>query len=151
MSETTKKIGITAGSFDLTHSGHYLMFQECRNQCDYLIVCLQTDPTIDRPEKNKPIQSIFERFTQLSACKYIDQIIVYETEADLLSILSSVEFDVRFIGYDWKGKNYTGRELEGMTDKVVYNSRNHKYSTTDLRKRVADAEGKRDKNEIRRN
>lgn len=134
------KIGITAGSFDCTHAGHYLMFEECRNKCDHLIVCLQTDPSLDRDTKNKPVQSLFERYLQLKACKFIDEIIVYETEDDFYNILSSINYHIRFVGADWEGKKYTGFDIPGMDDKIVFNSRNHGYSTTSLRQRVHDAE-----------
>jgi len=140
MDKTDIKIGITAGSFDCTHAGHYLMFEECRNQCDYLIVCLQTDPSIDREQKNKPVQSVFERFLQLKSCKFVDEIIVYETEDDFSNILSSMKYHIRFIGADWKDKKYTGCDIPGMSEKVVFNTRNHGYSTTSLRQRIHDAE-----------
>jgi glycerol-3-phosphate cytidylyltransferase len=133
-------IGVTAGSFDLTHAGHYLMIEECKGQCDYLIVFLQTNPHIDRPDKNTPVQSTHERYLQVRACKYIDEVIVYETEADLYNLLCSVKFDKRFIGSDWEGKPYTGHNIPGMISKVVFNSRNHGFSTSNLRKRVYEAE-----------
>ena len=133
-------IGITAGSFDLCHAGHYLMFEECKNYCDYLIVCLQTDPTTDRPDKNKPIQSVFERYLQLKSCKFVEEIIVYESEDDFYNILSSMKYDVRFIGSDWKGKEFTGHDIEGMDERVKFNSRNHGYSTSSLRQRIFESE-----------
>lgn len=133
-------IGVTAGSMDLTHSGHFMMFEECKSQCDYLIVFLQTNPNIDRQNKNTPVQSITERFMQVRACKFVDEIIVYETEADLHALLSSVKFDKRFIGADWFGKEFTGHDIPGMIDKTVFNSRNHSYSTSSLRTRVQKAE-----------
>jgi glycerol-3-phosphate cytidylyltransferase len=134
------EIGITAGSFDLTHAGHYLMFEECKSQCDYLIVCLQTDPTIDRAAKNKPVQSINERYLQLRACKYIDEVIVYETEEDLYNLFCSLHYTKRFIGADWQGKPFTGHDINGMNEKIVFNSRNHKFSSSELRKRVYESE-----------
>lgn len=133
-------IGITAGAMDLTHAGHYLMFEECKKECDYLIVFLQTNPNIDRPGKNIPVQTLFERFQQVRSCRFVDEVIVYETEEDLYNLLCSVKFDKRFIGSDWKGKKYTGHDIPGMTDKVVFNSRNHGYSTSNLRSRVYHAE-----------
>jgi glycerol-3-phosphate cytidylyltransferase len=133
-------IGVTAGSFDLTHAGHYLMFEESRGQCDYLIALLQTNPNIDRQEKNVPVQSTHERYLQLRACKYIDEVIVYETEQDLYNLLCSIKFDKRFIGADWEGKPYTGFDIPGMTEKVVFNSRNHAFSTSSLRDRVYRAQ-----------
>jgi len=132
-------IGFTAGSFDLMHTGHILMFEECKTQCDYLIVGLQTDPTIDRPgTKNKPVQSIFERFMQLRSNQHIDEVIVYESEQDLYNLLSSIKIDKRFIGADWKNKKFTGWDITGH--QVVYNSRNHKFSTSNLRDRIFKAE-----------
>lgn len=133
-------IAVTAGSFDLFHSGHILMLEEAKNQCDHLTVLLQTNPNIDRPDKNIPIQSLHERFLQLRSCKYVDEIIVYETEDDLYTLLSSIKFDKRFIGADWEGKAYTGYDISGMTEKVIFNSRNHKFSSSNLRERVLNAE-----------
>ncbi len=133
-------IGITAGSFDLTHAGHFLMFEECKGQCDYLIVCLQTNPNLDRPDKNIPVQSTHERYLQVRACKYVDEVVVYETEQDLYNLFCSIKFDKRFIGADWEGKPYTGYDIPGMSQKVVFNSRNHGFSTSNLRKRVYEAE-----------
>lgn len=136
-----KIIGITAGSMDLLHLGHIIMLEECKEQCDYLIICLQTNPTIDRPDsKNKPIQSVFERYMQLRACKYIDQIIVYETESELYNILSTIKFDKRFIGADWIGKEFTGKDIS--KGEIIYNERNHKFSTTELRQRICKAGNK---------
>lgn len=137
---TDAVIGVTAGSFDLTHAGHYLMFEECKGQCDYLIVLLQTNPHLDRPDKNIPVQSTHERYLQVRSCKYIDEVIVYETEADLYNLLCSIKYDKRFIGSDWEGKPYTGYDIPGMTQKVVFNSRNHGFSTSSLRDRVYRAE-----------
>lgn len=116
-----------------------LMFKECKMYCDYLIVGLQSDPTLDRQEKNKPIQSLEERKTQLEAVRYIDQVVIYDTEADLYELLSKnkLGIDVRIIGEDWKGKKFTGHDLPLVT---VFNSRTHSYSTSNLRERVAKAE-----------
>lgn len=136
----SKIVGVTAGSFDLTHAGHYLMFEECKNQCDHLIVFLQTNPNIDRPTKNMPVQSIYERFQQVRACRFVDEIIVYETEDDLYNLLVAVKYDKRFIGADWMDKQFTGYDIPGMANKVVFNSRNHSYSTSNLRERVYHAE-----------
>ena len=136
MKEEKKRIGITFGAFDLTHAGHYLMFKEAKKHCDFLIVGLQSDPSIDRKSKNKPIQSLKEREIQLESCKYIDKIVHYNTESDLVKILKKIKPDVRIIGADWKGKNYTGL---GLPIKIIFNSRNHNFSTTNLRKRVIDA------------
>lgn len=131
------KIGITFSSFDLFHSGHVAMLKEAKANCDYMMVGLQTDPTIDRPEKNKPIQSTFERYVQLEGCKYIDQIIPYETEKDLVDILLTYDIDVRFIGEEYKTKQFTGKQL--CVDKgieIYYNKRQHSFSTSGLRKRI---------------
>lgn len=133
------KIGFTCGSFDLCHAGHVLMFKECREQCDFLIVGLTTDPTTDRPEKNKPIQSVEERTIQLEGLKYIDKVVTYDTEQELYNLLSEnkLKIDVRFIGADWKGKLYTGHDLPLET---IFNSRSHSYSTSELRKRIKEAD-----------
>lgn len=127
--------GFTCGAFDLCHSGHLIMFEECKKQCDYLIVGLHTDPTIDRPEKNKPIQTIFERYMQLRACKFIDEIIPYDTEEDLYNLLVSIKPDIRFMGADWQGKpNYSRDKLPEM--KIFYNDRKHSFSSSSLRHRI---------------
>lgn len=131
-------VGFTCSTFDLFHAGHVMMLKEAKQQCDHLIVGLQTDPTIDRPEtKNKPVQTLFERFVQLSACKYVDEIIPYSTEKELDDILRSYAIDVRIIGEEYKDKHFTGRELD---IEVYYNRRNHSFSTTELRNRVLEAE-----------
>jgi glycerol-3-phosphate cytidylyltransferase len=133
------KIGITFSTFDLLHAGHILMLEEAKQQCDYLIVGLQTDPTIDRPEtKNKPAQSIVERQLQLAAVKYIDQIIVYETEKDLIDILTIYPINIRFVGEEYRNKDFTGKDYCLDNDiEIVYNNRKHRFSTTELRKRTA--------------
>ena len=134
------KIGITFSAFDLFHSGHVAMLKEAKENCDHMMVGLQTDPTIDRPEKNKPIQSVFERYVQLEGCKYIDQIIPYETEKDLIDILLTYNIDVRFIGEEYKTKQFTGKQL--CVDKgieIYYNKRQHSFSTSGLRKRIEQA------------
>ena len=127
------KVGFTCSCFDLFHAGHIMMLKEAKMNCEYLIVGLQTDPTIDRPDKNKPIQSIFERFIQLSSCKYVDEVVVYATEKDLLDILHSYSIDVRIVGDEYKDIDFTGKDL-GM--EIYYNMRKHSFSTTELRKRV---------------
>jgi glycerol-3-phosphate cytidylyltransferase len=130
------KIGFVASCFDLFHAGHILMLKEAKTQCDYLIVALQTDPTIDRPDtKNKPVQSLFERFVQLQACEYVDEIVPYTTEKELLDMLRSYPIDVRIIGEEYKESNFTGKELDIP---IYYNKRRHSFSTTELRKRVID-------------
>ena len=133
------KTGFTCGSFDLCHYGHILMFKECRSQCDSLIVGLQTNPNRDRADKNVPIQSLEERYGQLEAIKYIDEIIVYETEEDLVKLLNNIDIGVRFVGSDWKNKKYTGWELDVP---VIFNSRDHSFSTSELRDRIFTSEQK---------
>lgn len=132
---SNERVGITASCFDLFHAGHVLMLQEAKERCDRLVVALQTDPTIDRPEKNKPVQSLVERYIQVQACRYVDDIIPYTTEEDLLNILQCYDWDVRIIGQDYYGKRFTGDELDMQ---VYYNSRRHSFSTTELRKRISD-------------
>ena len=127
------KIGITCSCFDLFHAGHVLMLEEARKQCDYLIVALQTDPTIDRPDKNKPVQDVFERYIQLKGCKFVDEIIPYSTEKDLLNLLTTVPYDVRIIGEEYRFKTFTGKHLDR---EYYYNTRSHTYSSTELRKRI---------------
>lgn len=132
------KIGITFSTFDLLHAGHILMLEEAKQQCDYLIVGLQTDPTIDRPEtKNKPSQSIVERQIQLAAVKFVDEIIIYETEKDLLDILTIYPINVRFVGEEYRNKDFTGKDycLDNEIE-LIYNNRKHRFSTTELRKRM---------------
>lgn len=128
-----KKVGFTCSCFDLFHAGHIMMLKEAKSNCDYLIVGLQTDPTIDRPEKNKPIQSVFERFVQLDSCKYVDEVIVYATETELLDILRSYPIDVRIVGDEYADKQFTGKDLNM---EIYYNRREHSFSTTELRGRV---------------
>tara|TARA_Y100001938_G_C8096454_1_gene438477 strand:- start:3848 stop:4312 length:465 start_codon:yes stop_codon:yes gene_type:complete len=140
--QSNLKKGFTCGAFDLLHAGHALMLKECKDHCDYLVVGLQRDPNIDRPEKNKPVQSYEERDTMLSSIRYVDEIVYYDTEADLEKLLQSLDIDVRIIGADWQGKKYTGYKL---SIPVVFNSRDHGYSTSDLRERVYTAEAKKRK------
>ena len=132
--------GFTASSFDLFHSGHVAMLKEARANCEYMIVGLQTDPTIDRPEKNKPIQSVFERYVQLEGCKYIDEIIPYESEKDLTDIFLTYGIDVRFIGEEYKDKDFTAKQIcVDKNIKIHYNKRQHSFSTTNLRKRIKES------------
>lgn len=151
ISNSAKKInrklvrGFTCGAFDILHAGHYLMLKEAREQCDYLIVFLQTDPSLESAsyrgkKKNKPIQSVEERRIQLEGCRYVDEIIVYTTEDDLYKKLKKTPVDIRIIGSDWKGKKFTGHDLP---IKVYFNSRDHHFSTTELRERVAQAEAQK--------
>ena len=126
-------VGFTCGSFDLFHAGHALMFQEAKSQCKHLIVGLQSDPTLDRTSKNKPIMSVIERAILLKSCRYIDAIVLYETEQDLLKMLKWLPINVRFLGADWKNKKFTGQNLP---IKVIFNSRNHEYSSSELREKI---------------
>ena len=139
------KTGFTCSTFDLFHAGHIIMLKEAKAQCDYLIVGLQTDPTIDRPkEKNKPVQSIFERFVQLQACKYVDEIVVYATEKDLVDILLSYPINVRILGEEYEHRDFTGRaECINRGIKFYFNKREHTFSTTELRQRVVDTEAEK--------
>ena len=137
----TERVGIVASCFDLFHTGHILMLMEAKGKCDRLVVALQSDPTIDRPEKNKPVQAMFERYVQLEACKYVDQIIPYDTEADLLNLLSGYDWDVRFLGDDYYNRtNYTGY---GLDIPIHYCSRRHDYSSSGLRDRIVKSEKKK--------
>jgi glycerol-3-phosphate cytidylyltransferase len=137
-----KIIGITFSTFDMLHAGHIAMLAEAKNHCDYLITGLQTDPTIDRPDtKNKPVQSIVERQIQLAACRYVDEVVVYQTEQDLIDILLTLPIDVRILGVEYENKNFTGRS-EGTQKGIehIFNSRDHSFSSSSLRKRVVQAE-----------
>jgi glycerol-3-phosphate cytidylyltransferase len=127
------KKGITASTFDLLHAGHILMLKEAKSVCDYLIVALQVDPTIDRPEKNKPIQSYYERWVQVSAVKYVDEIIPYATEEELRTILQNYEIDIRILGDEYYDRYFTGNDLQM---EYHYNKRTHGYSSTELRNRI---------------
>jgi len=129
------KRGITFGAFDLFHAGHILMLEEAKSVCDYLIVCIQSDPSLDRPEKNSPVQSIVEREIQVSACKYVDEVMIYDTESDLLDILEETQWDVRILGEEYKDKYFTGREE--TFDRCYFNKRPHDFSSSELRERVA--------------
>lgn len=134
------KVGFTASAFDLLHAGHVQMLREAKSQCDYLICGLQMDPSLDRPaEKNPPIQTIVERYTQLKAVSYVDEIIPYNTEADLIDILTLYEIDVRILGEEYKSKDFTGKnECRKLGIDLYFNSRNHRFSSTDLRNRVCE-------------
>ena len=131
------KIGFTCSCFDLLHAGHILMLEDSKKQCDYLIVGLQTDPTIDRPkEKNKPIQSLEERKIQLEAIKYVDEVIVYETENELYELLYKLMPNVRILGTDYEHKYFTGIEIEGID--IYFHKRDHDYSTSSLREKITN-------------
>lgn len=137
-----KRVGITFSTFDLLHAGHIAMLSEAKKHCDYLIAALQTDPTIDRPNtKNKPVQSIVERQIQLQAVRYVDEIVVYQTEKDLEDILLTLPLNVRILGVEYEGKDFTGKSIcEKRGIELVYNGRDHSFSSSNLRKRVAEAE-----------
>ena len=130
-----KKVGFTCSCFDLLHAGHILMLKDAKEQCDYLIVGLQTDPTIDRPkEKNKPIQSLEERRIQLEAIKYVDEVITYETENDLYELLYKLMPNVRILGTDYEHKHFTGIDIDGID--IYFHKRDHDYSTSSLREKI---------------
>jgi glycerol-3-phosphate cytidylyltransferase len=128
--------GITFGAFDLFHAGHVLMFEEAKTVCEHLIVCIQTDPSIDRENKNSPVQSIVERQIQVSGCRYVDEVLIYDFEKDVLDILNTKEWDIRIIGEEYKDQYFTGKELS--QDKCHYSKREHNFSSSELRQRVAD-------------
>jgi glycerol-3-phosphate cytidylyltransferase len=137
-----KKIGITFSTFDMLHAGHIAMLAEAKNHCDYLIAGLQTDPTIDRPDtKNKPVQSIVERQIQLAACRYVDEVVVYQTEQDLVDLLLILPLDIRVLGVEYQDKEYTGKH-EGLRRNIqpIFNGRDHSFSSSGLRSRVVEAE-----------
>ena len=130
--------GFTASTFDLLHAGHVSMLREAKDQCDYLVCALQVDPSLDRPEKNPPVQTLVERWTQLQAIKYVDEIIPYQTEQDLEDILKMFDFDVRIIGAEYKDKTFTGRATCAARGiEIYFNRRDHRFSTSDLRRRVS--------------
>lgn len=139
------KIGFTCSCFDLLHTGHYLMLKDAREQCDFLIVGLQTDPTLDKQyrietngkNKNIPIQSWEERLIQIEGCKYVDAVVKYSTEDDLYELIKKINPDIRILGSDWKGKKYTGYDLD---INIHWHTRNHDYSTSNLRKRIFNIE-----------
>jgi glycerol-3-phosphate cytidylyltransferase len=137
------KVGITFSAFDLLHAGHVKMLEEAKQQCEYLICGLQTDPTIDRPEKNKPVQTVVERYIQLKACKHVDEIVPYATEQDLEDILRAFKIDVRIVGEEYNEKEFTGRtycEENGI--ELYFNKRNHRFSSSGLRKEVLNKQEK---------
>jgi glycerol-3-phosphate cytidylyltransferase len=139
------KTGFNCSTFDLFHAGHVTMLKEEKRFCDYLIIALQTDPTIDRPNtKNKPVMSVYERFICVSACKYVDEVIIYSTEEDLLNILKTQHIDIRFLGDEYKTKDFTGKQWcldHGI--ELYYHEREHPYSSSSLRQRVYEAEAQR--------
>lgn len=142
------KVGITFSTFDLLHAGHIGMLREAKQHCDYLIVGLQTDPTIDRPQKNKPVQTLVERYAQLNAVKFVDEIVPYETERDVIDILQLFDINIRFLGDEYKEQDFTGKDVcrkRGI--ELYFNKRDHRFSSSDLRKRVAEAENEKYKDE----
>ncbi len=144
MIDSKKIVGITFSTFDLLHAGHILMLREAKDQCDYLICGLHVDPQIERPHKNSPVQSVVERYTQLSSISYVDEIIPYNLEKDLHDILLSYPIDVRIIGSDYKGVDFSGKDIclsRGIS--IFYNSRDHGFSSSELRKRVSSHESKK--------
>lgn len=133
------RVGITFSSFDLLHAGHTEMLKEAKQQCDYLICGLQTDPTIDRPEKNKPIQTVVERYSQLAAVRHVDEIIPYETEKDVEDILQLFDIDVRILATEYKDTGFTGEEIcKELGIEIYFNKRNHRFSSSSLRKRICE-------------
>ena len=134
-------IGFTCSAFDLLHAGHVAMLREAKSQCDYLICGLQVDPSLDRKEKNSPIQTIVERYTQIQAIHYVDEIIPYITESDLEDILNMLPINVRILGDEYRNKEFTGKGIcQKRGIKLYFNSRDHNFSTTNLRKKVYDRE-----------
>ena len=133
------KVGFTCSTFDLLHAGHVQMLREAKDQCDYLICGLQVDPNLDRPEKNSPIQTIVERYTQLKAVRYVDEIVPYATEKDLEDILTMYHIDVRILGEEYRDKTFTGRAICAKRGiELYFNKRDHRFSSSDLRARVAE-------------
>ena len=137
------RVGFVCSSFDLLHAGHVQMLREAKEQCDYLLVGLQTDPTLDRPNKNVPVQNIVERYTQLKGVRYVDEIIPYATEKDLEDILTMYHIDVRILGEEYRDQDFTGKDICRKRDIDLYfNKRDHRFSSSDLRRRVAERENK---------
>lgn len=138
------KVGITFSTFDLFHAGHVKMLEEAKRQCDYLIVGLQLDPSLDRPKKNSPSQSIIERYIQLKGSKHIDEVVPYVSEQDLEDILRSFKIDIRIIGNEYKDKNFTGKDYCKQSGiEIYYNSRDHRFSSSGLRAQVKESEIKK--------
>ena len=143
-------IGITASTFDLLHAGHVAMLREAKTQCDHLICALQVDPSIDRSEKNSPVQTIVERWTKLDGVKYVDEIIPYQTEKDLEDILQMYNLDIRVIGEEYKNGKFTGRAICAARGiEIYFNKRDHRFSTSDLRLRVQQAQMLDSKDQVR--
>jgi glycerol-3-phosphate cytidylyltransferase len=133
-------VGFTCGAFDLLHAGHVVMLKEASENCEYLIVGLQTDPSIDRQQKNQPVQSVYERYIQLRAVKYIDEIIPYDTEQSLRDLLEATKINIRFVGEDYKNKGFTGADL---VKDVYFTSRQHSFSSSTLRNKINESSNKK--------
>lgn len=143
MENTKRIVGFTASTFDLLHAGHIAMLREAKEHCTYLIAGLQVDPSIDRPEKNKPVQTLVERYVQLAAVKYIDEIVCYVTEQDLVDILSMYDINVRILGEEYKDKDFTGKDVcQARGIDLYFNKRDHRFSSSGLRKRVYELENR---------
>lgn len=141
MDKQKRIIGITCSTFDLLHAGHIIMLEECKKYCDFLICALQVDPTIDREEKNKPVQSLVERYIQLEAVTHVDKIIPYSSEEELITIFSSLDLDVRILGEEYKDKEFTAKDVcQKRGIKIIYNKRDHNFSTTNLRNLIYSQE-----------
>lgn len=138
---SNKLIGFVASAFDLFHAGHVVMLEEAKRHCDYLIVAIQTDPTLDRDSKNRPVQSIVERQIQVKACKYVDEIVIYSTESELEDLLKTLPINIRILGVEYADKEFTGKDIcRDRNIEVYFNSRDHTFSSSDLRRRVYEAE-----------
>lgn len=132
-------VGITFSAFDLLHTGHIVMLKEAKNHCDYLIAGLQVDPSLERPDKNKPIQTLFERYVQLSGCSYVDEVVPYVAESEINDILLSYPINIRFIGEEYRDKPFTGKDIcKSANINIFYNTRKHSFSSSSLRKRIQD-------------
>jgi glycerol-3-phosphate cytidylyltransferase len=131
------KVGFTCSAFDLLHAGHIQMLRDAKSQCDYLICGLQVNPAVDRDTKNIPAQTIVERYIQLAAVKYVNEIIPYETESDLEDLLEILPINIRILGEEYKAKDFTGKDIcrrRGI--ELFFNKRDHRFSTSSLRKRI---------------
>ena len=143
-----KKIGVTFSTFDLLHPGHILMLEDCKRVCDYLIVGVQSDPTIDRKvnndeyskisgkAKNVPIQTLEERLIMIKSIRFVDKVFVYDTEQDLYNWLSNNKWDIRILGSDWEGKKFTGHDIDG---EFYFHKRDHDWSSTTFRQRIKES------------
>ena len=132
-----RRIGFTCGAFDLFHAGHITMLADCKDKCDHLIVGLHTDPSIERPKKNKPIQSNFERYVQLVGCRYVDQVITYDTEEDLRNLLATININIRFVGADHLRDKITAEDVCKLRNiEIYFNERYHNFSSSELRNRI---------------